>query len=126
MNPVWTYSLYIIISISLTVWVGHTLFKNGRLFLIEAFDNRENVADAVNHLLLVGFYLINIGFVSLFLKFGTLPKLPQEVFEYLSVKIGVVLVVLGAMHFFNVFNFAKMRNKAKQHQKIDNVLGTGR
>ena len=122
MEATWIYSIYLGISLSLTIWVGQTLFKNGRIFLIQAFDNQEDIADAVNKLLLIGFYLINVGFVSFFLKFGDLPTKPKEVFEYLSVKIGVVLFVLGIMHFFNVFNFAKMRTKAKQRREIAEAL----
>src|SRR5262249_41673044 len=82
-----------------------------RIFLIDAFHGNEAVADSVNHLLVVGFYLINIGYVTLALKYGDRPHSTQEAIEFLSTKVGLVLVVLGAMHFFNVFNFAKMRRK---------------
>ncbi|HKF94777.1 MAG TPA: hypothetical protein VKB96_09275, partial [Gammaproteobacteria bacterium] len=69
MNPiVITYLLYLAISIALTVWVAQTLFKNGRLFLVDVFHGNEALADSVNHLLVVGFYLINLGYVSLMLK----------------------------------------------------------
>src|SRR4026208_1121286 len=108
---VWSYIIYLIVSIVLTIWVAHTLHSRGRIFLVEAFRGNEAVADSVNHLLVVGFYLINIGYVSLALKFGDKPTNLQEAIEVLSIKIGLVLVVLGGMHFFNVFNFAKMRRK---------------
>ena len=65
-----TYLLYLAISIALTVWVGRTLFKNGRVFLVDVFHGNESLADSVNHLLVVGFYLINFGYVSLALKLG--------------------------------------------------------
>lgn len=66
MTPiVWTYIVYIALSIPLTIWVAHTLYKNGRIFLIDSFRGNERLADSVNHLLVVGFYLINIGYVAL-------------------------------------------------------------
>ena len=65
---VWTYIVYIALSIPLTIWVAHTLYKNGRVFLIDSFRGNERLADSVNHLLVVGFYLINIGYVALALK----------------------------------------------------------
>ena len=71
------------------------------------------MADAVNHLLLVGFYLINVGYVLLGLPLGTKPETVQGAFEFLATKLGLVLLVLGAMHFFNMFNFDKMRKKAR-------------
>ena len=116
MNPiVWTYLLYLAISITLTIWVATTLHKNGRLFLVDAFHGNEPLADSINHLLLVGFYLINIGYVSLALKYGDKPTDLQGVLEALSTKIGVVLLVLGGMHFFNLAIFSKMRRRALLH-----------
>src|SRR5881275_2721392 len=67
MTPiVWTYVIYIALSIPLTVWVAQTLHKNGRIFLIDSFHGNEQLAGSVNHLLVVGFYLINIGDAALF------------------------------------------------------------
>ena len=107
-----TYLVYLAISVALTVWVARTLHKNGRIFLVDAFHGNEGLADSVNHLLVVGFYLINIGYVTLALKYGAAAANAQEAVETLSTKIGVVLLVLGAMHFFNLALFTKMRNKA--------------
>ena len=111
MYTVYSYILYLVVSVMLTVWVARTLHHRGRIFLIDAFRGNEAVADSVNHLLVVGFYLINIGYVTLALKYGDKPRGMQEAIEFLSTKIGLVLVVLGGMHFFNIFNFAKMRRK---------------
>jgi hypothetical protein len=109
---VYSYAAYLVISIALSVWVARTLHRNGRLFLIDAFHGDEPRADSVNHLLVVGFYLINIGYVTLALKYGDKPDTLQSAIEFLSTKIGLVLVVLGCMHFFNMFNFDKMRRRA--------------
>ncbi len=112
MNPTVTaYLIYLPIALAMTVWVARTLHKNGRVFLVQAFRGREDMADSVNHLLVVGFYLINIGFIATALRYGDKPHDLQEMIEFLSTKIGIVLVVLGAMHFFNMFNFDKMRRK---------------
>ena len=111
---VWTYIAYLIISLLLTIWVARTLHKNGRLFLVDSFLGNENLADSVNHLLVVGFYLINIGYVTLALKIRRDVKIDdlQQVVEVLSSKVGWVLVILGIMHFFNLYVFSKMRKRA--------------
>ncbi len=109
---VFTYSLYLFLSIGLTIWVARTLSKNGRIFLVDCFHGNTDLADSVNHLLVVGFYLINLGFISLFLKLGINITEPREVFEALSAKMGIVLLVLGGMHFFNLLVFTKMRRRA--------------
>ncbi len=112
--PILTYLVYLGISIALTIWVAHTLHKNGRVFLVDVFHGNEPLADSVNHLLVVGFYLINFGYVSLALKLGYEVANAQQGIEALSVKIGYVLIVLGGMHFFNLFIFSRMRRRANQ------------
>ena len=107
-----TYLIYLAVSIALTVWVARTLHKNGRVFLVDVFHGNEALADSVNHLLVVGFYLINFGYVSLALKLGYNVETAQEGIEALSVKVGMVLIVLGGMHFFNLFIFSRMRRRA--------------
>ena len=107
-----TYGLYLTIAITLTIWVARTLHKNGRIFLVECFHGNEELADSVNHLLVVGFYLINIGFVSLYLKTTEDVLGARGVFEALSGKMGIVLLVLGGMHFMNLLLFTKLRKRA--------------
>ena len=107
-----TYLVYLSVSIALTIWVAHTLHKNGRIFLVDVFHGNESLADSVNHLLVVGFYLINLGWVCLMLKLGYDISSPKEGIEALSVKIGTVLLVLGGMHFFNLLIFSRMRRRA--------------
>ena len=116
--PISTYLIYLALSIALTVWVARTLHKNGRVFLVDVFHGNEALADSVNHLLVVGFYLINFGYVSLALKLGYVVETAEQSIEALSVKIGMVLLVLGGMHFFNLFVFSRMRRRSstRNHQ----------
>ena len=121
-TAVYIYIAYTIISIAMTIWVARTLHKNGHIFLQDAFNGKEEMADSVNHLLAVGFYLINTGFILLFLRFGTKPGTLVDGIEYIATKLGVVLLVLGIMHFFNMFNFNCMRKKGLHHNLMPPVL----
>jgi hypothetical protein len=121
---VYTYLAYLTISIAITIWVAKTLHKNGRIFLVDSFHGHEALADSVNHLLVVGFYLINIGFVSLALKYGGSPTDTKESLEVLSSKVGWVLLILGFMHFFNLLVFSKMRKRAILEKNTPPVLGS--
>jgi hypothetical protein len=107
-----TYIAYLVISVGLTIWVARTLHKNGRIFLVDTFIGNERLADSVNHLLVVGFYLINIGYVMLALRFGTRATDLQEMLESLSTRVGAVLLLLGIMHFGNILGFSAMRKRA--------------
>lgn len=111
-TTVWAYLIYMLASVGLTIWVAHTLHKNGRIFLVDSFLGNEPLADSVNRLLVVGFYLINLGFVSLALRYGVKPRDAVEGIEFFSTKMGLVLLVLGAMHFFNLYVFSRMRRRA--------------
>jgi hypothetical protein len=108
-----TYAAYVTISVFLTIWVARTLHKNGRVFLIEVFNGDPGLADSVNHLLVVGFYLINFGYVSLALKMGYDVANARAAVEALSWKIGLVLLVLGGMHFFNLLVFSRIHRRQK-------------
>lgn len=112
MIMMWTYGVYLVVSVALTIWVGRSLHGNGRVFLVENFRGQERLADSVNHLLLVGFYLINLGFVSLALRYGAKPDGLVGAVEYLSTKIGLVIVLLGVMHFFNMRMLVRFRDSS--------------
>lgn len=107
-----TYCFYLVISIALTIWVARTLFRNGRVFLVDVFHGDDAMADSVNRLLVVGFYLINLGYVTLALKMGYDVTSTRGSIEALSEKIGWVLLVLGGMHFFNLYVFSRIRRRS--------------
>lgn len=110
-----TYAVYFLVSVALTIWVANVLFKNGRIFLVDIFRGNTELADSVNKLLVVGFYLINIGYMTLALKeAGTIPNI-QVVVEVLSHKIGWIILILGGMHFLNLIIFFKLRTRAQQY-----------
>ncbi|MEU0743672.1 hypothetical protein [Streptomyces sp. NPDC006134] len=105
------YVIYLLVSIALTVWVARTLSRNGRAFLADVLHGNEKLADAVNHLLVVGFYLVNLGFVALYLDSDETIENARGVFEALSAKLGVVLLVLGVMHLANVYVLNRIRRR---------------
>jgi TRAP-type C4-dicarboxylate transport system permease large subunit len=114
------YSIYIILSIAITVWVARTLHANGRAFLIDAFQNNTALADSVNHLLVVGFYLINLGYMSWVLKLDMHPEDIASAIELMSSKLGLVLMVIGCMHFGNIFIFSQIRKNALLNSFFNN------
>jgi hypothetical protein len=119
MVMVWTYAVYLVVSVVLTVWVGRTLYRGGRQFLVDALGGNDKLADSINHLLLVGFYLVNIGIVSLALRYGGHVKEVEAAIEYLSTKLGVVLLVLGVMHFFNLLVLSRWRRRGLRQAPLE-------
>ena len=112
------YCLYILISIFITVFVSRTLSKNGEIYLIDGFKGNEALAKSINHMLVVGFYLLNLGFVLIRMQSGSRLESIESVIVYLSSNIGLVLLVLVLAHFFNMFVIHKFRDNQIRQQSI--------
>lgn len=108
-----SYVAYLAISLATTVWVARTLRRNGRTFLIDAFHGNTELADSVNHLLVVGFYLINVGYVTLALRTTAQVEDARAAMELVCDKLGLVLIVLGGMHFLNLYVLSRLRQRGQ-------------
>jgi len=122
----WSYISYLAVAVPLTMYVARSLYQNGRIFLVECFKGNEELADSVNKLLLVGFYLVNLGFVSLYLRTDVDVVGLRGVLELLSKKIGIVMLMLGGMHFFNLFLFTKIGRKPEPRRVSNDEPYAGR
>jgi hypothetical protein len=107
------YFVYLAASLTTTIWVAQTLRQNGRSFLIDAFHGNRELADSVNHLLVVGFYLINVGYVTLALRTAAQVATVRNAIELVCDKLGLVLIVLGVMHFLNLYIFNRLRRRGQ-------------
>ncbi len=109
------YLLYLTLSLGVTWWVGRTLFKNGAAFLQDTFVGKERIAESVNHLLLVGFYLVNGGWIvrNVANEGRQVPFTVAAVITNITQQFGTVLLLLGGMHFLNLFVLNRMRRRAQ-------------
>ena len=105
------YVIYSVVSVGLVVWLAHTLFRNGEVFLEDVFEDNPRLAKAVNHLLVVGFYMANLGYAALLLQSNAAPDGVTAV-ELLVNKLGVLLVSLAVLHFANMYVFYRIRRRA--------------
>ena len=112
MSPVVvSYLVYTVIAVTLVVWVGHALRTHGEVFLVDVFDGAEDVARAVNRLLVIGFYLLNLGYAAFALRTSDGVVDVRAAIETLSGKVGGVLLVLGLVHLGNVFVLSRLRRR---------------
>jgi hypothetical protein len=96
------YLAYLLLSIGLTVVVGLALSRSARVFLTEALGGNQALAGAVNRLLMVGFYLLTLGFIALVMRPPGAITSAAQAAQVLSIKIGEVLLMLGAAHLAGV------------------------
>jgi len=104
------YVTYIVTSAFLTIWVGDTLYRNGRPFLVSVFKE-DGLADSVNRLLVVGFYLVNFGAAAILINTGGAPGNVADMLKQTVTRVGVVLLILGFMHFNNLMILRAIRRK---------------
>lgn len=95
--------VYIAFSIFITVFVAHTLSKNGLAFLVEGFKGNRELAESTNHMLVVGFYLVNLGFVLRRMRTNVVVDDFEGLIVYQASGLGLVLLVVGLAHFFNMY-----------------------
>ncbi|MEH0153825.1 hypothetical protein V6R21_06735 [Limibacter armeniacum] len=105
------YVIYLPIVIGLTAYVAHQLFKNSKVFMLDIFHGREEIAMATNQLFKIGFYLINLGAALFILKIYQLSS-NQDMIEKLSYKIGGFSIYLGITLFMNLYLFFRGKRKA--------------
>lgn len=116
------YGIYLPIALFLTYYVSKTLFKNGKIFMLDIFKGREDIAQATNKLFETGFYLLNIGFALMILELNLYQDTYQELIERLSYKIGGFAIYLGIMLFFNLYFFFRGKRKAKEAQQQERLV----
>jgi hypothetical protein len=114
------YSVYLPVTLLLTYYVAKTLFNSGKIFMLDIFRGRVEIAESTNHLFRVGFYLLNIGFAMLMLKTNYEVFNGQTLLEVLSLKVGGFSIYLGLMLFFNLYLFFRGKRKSKENQALVN------
>lgn len=117
------YLVYLPVVIFLTWYVAHTLFKNGKVFMLDIFNGREEIALSTNKLFETGFYLLNLGFALLIMEIATEIADSRTMLEILSTKIGGYSIYLGIMLFFNLYLFFRGKRVSKERAKAALLQG---
>ena len=116
-NVVIAYFIYLPIVLAMTWYVARTLFQNGKVFMLDIFHGKEDIAMSTNKLFEVGFYLLNIGFALYYLRIWYQIESVQGIVEVLSGKIGFFAIYLGLMLFFNLYMFFRGRRASRANAK---------
>ena len=116
------YTIYLPVALALTFIVSRTLFKNGKIFMLDIFKGREEIANATNKLFETGFYLLNLGYALMILKLSLRNDSYQSLVEALSHKIGGFSIYLGIMLFLNLYFFFRGKRKARQSRAEEHIV----
>lgn len=119
------YAIYLPIALFLTYYVSKTLFRNSKIYMLDIFKGREEIANATNKLFETGFYLLNLGFALMILEMNIYDNSYQVLIEKLSYKIGGFSIYLGLMLFLNLYFFFRGKRKASQAQTEQQMVING-
>jgi len=123
-NVIVVYAIYVAVAVGLTIWLARTLFRNGTVFLEDVFEGSPGLAQAVNHLLVVGFYMLSLGY-ALYILRGTGGMDAFDATQFLVNRLAVLLVSLAAIHFANVFVFWRIRVYRERRELPTPVRASG-
>ena len=115
------YAIYLPVVLLLTYYVSKTLFRNSKVFMLDIFKGREEIATATNKLFETGFYLLNLGFALRILEMSLNKNTYQSLIEELSYKIGGFSIYLGVMLFLNLYFFFRGKRKASQNHEENRI-----
>lgn len=111
-----SYFIYLPLSILLTTYASHHLFKHGKIFMLDIFHQKTDIAQATNKLFKIGFYLVNVGFALAIIKVYMINSSRQLV-EVLSSKIGGFSIYLGVVMILFILFFLKGRKVSRRNYK---------
>lgn len=109
-----SYLLFILISGYITIYVGWVCYTNGYLYVLELFQHNEAIVKSLNQLLLIGYYLVNLGFILYGLHSWERIDTLVEMLNLVSFKISIVLVSLCYLHFQNIILIYLIRKYPNQ------------
>lgn len=96
------YSIYLLVTVYVTVVVGYGFHKHGHYLILDLFNGNEPATKAINNMLLVGYYLVNIGYLAL--SITTWPTLVNwaDTIGLLFDRVSIILILLGLLHVNNI------------------------
>ena len=97
------YIIYLLFTYLITVKVGKVLFKNGRIFILSILKDDEELTDFINKILLVGYYLMNLGYATIMLRFWKTIYNTTELVASVSTMTGRIVLSLAVMHYINMY-----------------------
>lgn len=101
MNTI-AYLVYFLLTYLITVHVGLRFYKNGRLYILNLLNGDEALTNFINRLLLVGYYLLNLGYAAMMISVWETITNWIDLFTSICIMTGRIMLTLGVFHFINM------------------------
>lgn len=97
-----TYIIYLAITYFITVHVGLRFYRNGEVYILNLLHGDKKLTAFINRILLVGYYLLNLGYVTLTISTWEKVNTWAEMFTSISFRTGKIILTLGVIHYLNM------------------------
>lgn len=97
------YGIFLILMAFIIVVVGKICYRNGNIFVAELIPGHLALCQQINKSLLIGYYLVNIGYCAVTLSFwSSITSWPMLV-EVIALKMAAIIIILSVLHYINIF-----------------------
>ena len=108
------YIIFLTVIIFIIIVVGRLCYRNGNVYVSALLPGHENLCYRVNKMLLLGYYLLNIGYAAMtIVNWETVTSLPQLI-ELIAFRLALIIGILSVLHYTNIFLLTKYVQKLIQ------------
>jgi len=102
------YIIYLILTSAVILKVGNICYNNGNVFIKNLLKENIELSIQINKALLIGYYLLNIGYSAITIITWNKIKTNAYLVEIISQKISIIILI---MHYSNIFLIKKFIHK---------------
>ncbi|WP_221259866.1 hypothetical protein [Flavobacterium okayamense] len=105
------YIIYFSITAFIIIKVGKIFYDNGNIYVSELIPNHMELCHKTNQILLLGYYLLNIGYCAITIISWQKIATFSQLIEIVSYKSAIIIITIAIMHYINIILLTKYIKK---------------
>lgn len=105
------YLIYLSLTSVIIIKVGKLCYDNGNIFVSQLIPNHEELCHQINKMLLMGYYLLNLGYCAMTIISWEKIQYINQLIEIIATKSAIIILTIGIMHYINIILLTKYIKK---------------
>jgi hypothetical protein len=105
------YLIYLSLTGIIIIKVGRLCYDNGNIFVSQLIPNHEELCHQINKMLLIGYYLLNLGYCAMTIISWEKINTANQLIEIIATKSAIIILTIGFMHYINIILLTKYIKK---------------
>ena len=105
------YVIYLLITTFIIINVGKICYRNGNIYVAQLIPEHEDLCKKTNQVLLIGYYLLNLGYCAMTLISWDKIISYSQLVEVISIKTAIIVCIIAMLHYFNIYIITKYIQK---------------